>query len=271
MVSPDFHRIVTREKLMSRLIRPALIVSVIAMVAFVLGIFASRQRNRHDTIETAIDLISKHQKERDGSEQGTVEKRLYGSREQENAERTIREKWADTIRQLIKMAAQDVKPLSPSDPENIRYPWHDSKHLSILLIGDMRSAEAIPVLLDNLGYRNPAELAGSYLGIGGLYPAAEALSKIGMPAVGPVIDKLASYPPKSQGSEICCWILREILGARLARVRLEIAIEESHDPAVKERLAAVLPYFKTDQEKAAEERARREKAGKQEPMPKTEK
>ena len=256
---------------MSRLIRPALIVSVIAMVAFVLWIFASRQRNRHDTIDMAIDLISKHQKERDGSEQGTVEKRLYGSREQENAERTIREKWADTIRQLIKMAAQDVKPLSPSDPENIRYPWHDAKHLSILLIGDMRSAEAIPVLLDNLEYRNPAELAGSYLGLGGWYPAAEALSKISMPAVGPVIDKLGRYGEQEKGHSICCWIIKEILGPKLGKVRLEMAIEETKDETVKKNLTAALPYFKTDKEKADEERARREKARNQEPLSKAEK
>ncbi len=256
---------------MSRLIRPVLIVSVIAIVSFVLGIFASVQINRHDTIEMAIDLIWKHQKERDGSEKGKVEKRLYGSREQEEAERIIREKWADTIRQLIKMAAKDVKPLSPSDPENIRYPWHDSKHLAILLIGDMRANESIPVLFDNLEYRNPRELAGSYLGIGGLYPAAEALSKIGMPSVGPVIDKLGRYGEQEKGHSICCWIIKEILGPRLGKVRLEMAIEDTKDETVKKNLTAALPYFKTEKEKATEERARREKARNQEPPSKTEK
>jgi hypothetical protein len=87
----------------------------------------------------------------------------------------------------------------------------------------------------------------------------EALSKIGIPAVGPTIGKVGSYPSKSQGSELCCWILKKILGVRLGRLRLQIAIEETRDQAVKENLIAALPYFKTEQEKAAEERAEREK------------
>ena len=187
--------------------------------------------------------------------------KIYGSAEQINAAQTIRKKWSDTIQQLIKSAGRDVKPLSRSDPENIRYPRYDSKHLSILLLGDMRSTEAVPVLLDNLEYRNPRQLAGSYPDVNDLYPAVEALSKIGMPAIEPTIDKLGSYTEQCLGRKLCCWVIKEVLGARLGKFRLEIAIEEARDETVRNNFRAVLLYFKTDQEKAAEERAEREKAG----------
>jgi hypothetical protein len=240
---------------MSRLLKSALTLSAIAVVAFILGTLVSRPRNRHDTIEAATDIVTKHKQEEDMAR----EEKIYGSSKQIDAAQAIRQKWSDTISQLIQSASRGVKPLSLSDPENIRYPRHDSKHLSILLLGDIRAVEAVPVLLDNLEYHNPRELAGSYQDVNGLYPAAEALSKIGMPAVGPTIKKLGDYAPNSKGSEICCWILKKILGVRLARLRLQIAIEETRDEAVKKNLSAALPYFKTDQEKAAEERTRHKK------------
>jgi len=80
-----------------------------------------------------------------------------------------------------------------------------------------------------------------------------------MLAVGPTINKLGAYAPNSKGSELCCWLLKKILGVKLARLRLQTAIEETRDEAVKQNLTAALPYFKTNQEKAAEERARKKK------------
>ena len=179
--------------------------------------------------------------------------------EREKAAEAIRNERTEIIKQLIEFAAENVEPLPSSDSRFIEYPWHDSKHFAILLLGDMSAVEAVPVLLENIEYRNPRKLWGSLLDKDGWHPAVEALSKIGMPAVEPTIKKLSSYEPKSDGSELCCWILKKILGVRLARLRLQIAIEETRDKAVKKNLVAALPYFKTSQEKAVEERARREK------------
>ena len=180
-------------------------------------------------------------------------------KEREQAAEAIRNEHTELIKRLIQLAAQKVERRFPDDPTS-SYPWHDSKHLSILLLGDLRAVEAVPVLLENLEYKNPKTIVvWEQLGIGGGYPAAEALSKIGMPAVGPTIDKLGAYPPEARGNLVCSWILREILGVRLARLRLQIAIEETRDEAVRRNLSAALPYFKTDQEKAAEERARQKK------------
>lgn len=60
------------------------------------------------------------------------------------------------------------------------------------------------------------------------------------PSVGPTIEKLAGYTPENKGSRFCCWILKEILSIRLARLRLQIAIEEARDPTVKQNLTAAL-------------------------------
>ena len=200
--------------------------------------------------------------------------RLKSTNEQEREKEAeaIREERRQLIQQLIRLAEQNVQPVTSRTTEDSEYIRHHAKHLAILLLGEIRANEAIPVLLENLNYRNPNILVGgSYLEHGQLYVSAEALSKIGMPAVGPVIDKLGKFSEQEKGHSICCWIIKEILGPRLGIIRLEMAIEEAKDETVRKNLTAALPYFKTDQEKAAEERAQREKAGKQSPVSKTEK
>ena len=186
---------------------------------------------------------------------------LTKQRDRQQAAEAIRAERTELIGRLIQLAGEKVQPLPSSDPRFVEYPWHDSKHLSILLLGDLRAAEGVPVLLANLEYQNPRSLFGDFMDKDGWYPAVEALCKIGMPAVDPTVAKLGEVGPKSKAGELCSWILNKILGPRLARVRLEITIEETRDAAAKANLKAALPYFKTEQEKAAEERARESKQG----------
>jgi hypothetical protein len=181
----------------------------------------------------------------------------------EKAAEAIRQERAELIRELIKLAGQKVEPLPSSDPRFTEYPWHDSKHLAILLLGDLRAREAIEVLLENLSYKNPRSLvSGAYLERGGWYPSVEALSKIGMPAIVPTIGKLATYEQDGLGRQLCCWVINKVLGPRLGKLRIEIAIEETRDATAKKNLEAALGYFKTPEEKAAEERARRKEQNK---------
>ncbi len=154
------------------------------------------------------------------------------------------------VSELIELASESVELLPAMEPEEARYPWRDSKHLAIVHLGDLRGSAAVQVLLDNLEYRNPRELAGSYLDVGGWYPAGEALAKIGMPAVKPVIEKLGSYSADSKGSEICCWILTKVLGAELAKVQVEMAIRDTRDEGARKNLEAALPYLKATKEKS---------------------
>ena len=150
----------------------------------------------------------------------------------------------------------------PPDPNLPNHPnsWHSSKHLSILLLGDLQAQESINVLMENIEYRNPKSIVMGRVSPDGLYPAVEALIKIGMPAVEPVINKMASYDKESIARENCIFILQRILGIRLAREKLKIAIEESKDPVFKKNLEKVLPLFKTDNEKFEEEIAELKKA-----------
>jgi len=177
------------------------------------------------------------------------------------AVKAIRLKHEKIVEELVNLASQNVPSTSSRSTEDPNYIRHQAKHLAIILLGDIHAPDAVPVLLQNLEYINPNILRfGGYGEVGDHYIAAEALSKIGIPAVGPTIGKLADYEPNSMGSKICKWILREILGIELARLRLQLAIKEARDPTVKKNLTAALPYFKTDKEKAAEEYARRKKA-----------
>ena len=142
--------------------------------------------------------------------------------------------------------------------------WHNSKHLAIFALGDLRAADAVGVLVKGIEYYNPSERAGSYLGLEERYPTAEALGKIGMPSVGPTLEKLRSYDEDGVGRRLCCWVINDVLGQKLGRIRLEMAIEETENPAAKKNLReAALAYFKTAEEKAAE----REHAGRRRPGP----
>jgi hypothetical protein len=179
--------------------------------------------------------------------------------EREQAAETIRNDRKELIKGLQELASENVKPLQPSNPQfPVEYPWHDSKHLSITLLGDLHVTEAISILIDNLEYRNPKSIVSlEPQDTGGWYPSAEALSKIGIKAVDPVINKLTIYEPNSIGSKNCCWILKKILGEKLARYCLQLTIEETKDETAKKNLTAVLPYFKTAKEKADEEYSQR--------------
>lgn len=178
-------------------------------------------------------------------------------KQREVAATKIRKKRELIINQLIQYASIDVKPLPKPTPESMdRYPWHDSKHLAILLLEDFRAIEAIPVLIENLEYINPRSIFG---GIGYMYPSVDALVKIGMPAIDPVIEKLGTYDQDCLGRQNCVLVIKEVLGVKLGRYKLRLAIEENKNEKVKKNLQAVLPKFKTLQEKLDAERARGDK------------
>jgi hypothetical protein len=179
----------------------------------------------------------------------------------EDAAKAILATHAKLIERLIEVAARPGQAIHTAGMPEPAYPWHEPKHLAILLLGDLRASAAVPTLLENLTYMNPRDLHHGMLDRIGQYPAVESLSKIGMPAVDPTLEKLSTVDPKSRSAELCCWIVREILGVKLARARVQIAIEETRDATAKENLKAALPFFRTPQEKAAEERARESKQG----------
>lgn len=180
--------------------------------------------------------------------------------EREKAYREIVKNRKELISKLIEFASQKVERIDPNDPTS-EYPLYDSKHLSILLLGEMRADEAVPVLLENLEYENPdQENSFQMIQREAFYPAVNSLIKIGMSAVEPVIKKMVKYDKDCISRQNCVFILRYILGIPLARERLKIYIEETNDPIAKKNIESVLPLFKTDWEKYQEELEQRKAA-----------
>jgi len=192
---------------------------------------------------------------------GPVEKSFdaKGFREQSLEEReavaeTIRQERAKIINGLIQVAATKGE---AAPPDTHGFPqdgvWHDAKHLAILLLGDLRASEAVSVLMKNLCYRNPesTNMPRLELKYGGFaYPAARSLSKIGMPAVQPLLARLSVLRETETEHRICTWTLKEILGERLAKVRLEMAVEEAKDDAARANLKAALAQLEPKLETA---------------------
>jgi hypothetical protein len=164
--------------------------------------------------------------------------------EREAAAQAMCQQRAKIIKDLISLAATKVEP-APSDNQGFPQDgvWHDAKHLAILLLGDLRASEAVPALMENLCYRNPesTNMPRLELRYGGFaYPAARSLSKIGMPAVQPLLARLGVLTATAPEREICLWTLREILGEGLAKAQVEIAMEKAKTDAARANLKAAL-------------------------------
>ncbi|HUX01607.1 MAG: hypothetical protein WBD63_12315 [Phycisphaerae bacterium] len=188
---------------------------------------------------------------------GPVEKSFdaKGFREQSLEEReavaqAIRQERANLVNDLIQLAAtKSEAPTLDKDGFPQEGVWHDAKHLAILLLGDLRALEAVPVLMENIWYKNveSRELPSMIYRYGGeAYPAAKSLSKIGMPAVQPLLARLSVLRETEPERRICTWTLKEILGERLAKVRLEMAVEEVKDDAARANLKAALEQLEPE-------------------------
>ena len=153
----------------------------------------------------------------------------------------------DRVQQLIALAAKEVQgfELRVGDWIMVEYPWHDSKHLAIILLGDLRAAEGVPVLVENLEYNNPRTMDATkdetFVGEGvPFYPATDALIKIGMPSVGPLVEKLRGYSEDCLGRYLCLVMLKQILGLKLAEARLQIAIKEAETALAEDPARAIV-------------------------------
>jgi len=166
----------------------------------------------------------------------------------EEAAKSVLQERADLVKDLIQLAStKDDAPRSPGFPQEGL--WHSSKHLAIQLLGDLRASEAVPALLENMCYRNPerADLPGMIYRYGGeAYPAAMALSKIGMPAVQPLIARLSVPGVAASERTTCLWTMKAILGEKLAKAQLQMSIEETKETSAKAKLESALEEFKKE-------------------------
>ena len=166
----------------------------------------------------APSVISKLQSER-------VEERVKAREEILESRRLL-------IDKLIELAGEDRPGLDED-----RTVWGDSKHVSILLLGELRATEGVDVLLDNLTYRNTWDPSGYYPWA--VYPALEALVKIGMRGIPGALERLKTSQDERE-RENCYWLVRGGLGVETGRFAIATAMQDERDPERKSRLEAAL-------------------------------
>jgi len=155
--------------------------------------------------------------------------------EREKAREEILESRRLLIDKLIELAGEDRPGLD--EAPNV---WRDSKHLSILLLGELRATEAIEVLFENLTYGNPLNVTKWYPPPPWEnYPALGALIKIGMPALPGALELLKTSEDERE-RENCYWLIRQVLGIETGRFVVASAVREERDPERKSRLEAAL-------------------------------
>ena len=144
--------------------------------------------------------------------------------------------------------------------ENLKEPT--SAVLAMRLLGEFRATEAVPSLVLRIDYLDSrTAISGRYYRTEESFPAAAALVKIGMPAIGPVLDKLGQYKGDCRGRELCAWVLKKVLGEKLVKMRLQLAVEQAKRDMLRTKeanLRAAMAHFKRSEERAAQERAKQE-------------
>ena len=124
-------------------------------------------------------------------------------------------------------------------------PWLSSKHLAIILLGELRAEEGIQALMANLTYRVKPLFGGlmETRSVGAQFPAALSLAQIGGRAGSTILGRLRSTEDPLQ-RHLCVWALMAMEGADVARFRVEKAIKDCGPyTAWKANLEAALEYF----------------------------
>ena len=84
-------------------------------------------------------------------------------------------------------------------------------------------------------------------GLGFHFPCADALVRLGRPAMGPVLDKLKQTAKNSRIRHNLCWVLNEYYGRNIARELLTEELANTGDDRLRGNLSAALrQYFRTD-------------------------
>ncbi|MGI8965784.1 MAG: hypothetical protein ACR2H1_06805 [Limisphaerales bacterium] len=126
--------------------------------------------------------------------------------------------------------------------DEIRGGSPDVKLCAIYLLGEIRPRDinSIEVLLKNIDFK--AHRVDPRFGIGrwGLYPSQEALGKIGLPTVGPILEKWLPNEDNESRQRLMCAVLVDVEGVEFGQLRLRKAIGAQKDAKKKERLESAL-------------------------------
>lgn len=113
----------------------------------------------------------------------------------------------------------------------LRYEKDPDRKIRIaFLLGRYRAREAVPDLSACItleSKRTHEEI--TEVPLWGRYPVAEALARIGCPAIPEMIANIESSQSE-EVRELSTWVVTEVYGPRLGRKALEFAIERQNDP-----------------------------------------
>lgn len=149
---------------------------------------------------------------------------------------SFREERAADTRTLLEFATKSSDALQSSQRVDANSgPWH-----TIKLLGDLRSIEAAPLLAKLIAVRDTSfSLISNESPHWYSFPAAVALSKIGMPAVEQLLVVLQTSAPDSTEFHLSCTTLEAIMGPKLALVTVKSYGDHFPALAEKTRLAAM--------------------------------
>jgi len=144
---------------------------------------------------------------------------------------------SETVQGLIRIVDDPVKDYSN---------FHVSgtpRNTAIFLLGELRAEEAIPSLLEWIA---PPE--GEFMVIDAprfITPAGDALAKIGMPAVDPLLDRVKTKGPATESLH-CLIAMGRILTADLAEAKLEKALAAEENEEYRKNIQHALNVLKKE-------------------------
>ena len=118
---------------------------------------------------------------------------------------------------------------------------------ALVLLGDLRSDAAAPILTQIIAVKDRSLSISSNETQPHWYsfPAAVALAKIGMPAVGHLMEMARVTEPTSTAFQLCGVTLEAILGEELARTAVEQYARHYPELSQQDRLAALKALTRT--------------------------
>jgi hypothetical protein len=119
---------------------------------------------------------------------------------------------------------------------------NEGKVHAIYVLGQLRATAAVTVLIEDIDLKASKFDPKVGLGRWGSYPAQEALSKIGNPAVNMILDRLPGEKDELR-RKLMCFVLIDVEGKPFGKLRLKLKYDEETDPAKKKNLELALGIF----------------------------
>jgi HEAT repeat protein len=109
---------------------------------------------------------------------------------------------------------------------------------AIILLGKLGAREAIPFLIENLGFEDIPEFFTRVPTAADLHPCGGALTEIGLPSLEPLL-KMAQETDNQKRINATAFIVYRVLGGRVGTAYVEERLEGQKDPIRRQRLLKV--------------------------------